>query len=227
MGARAWMAGRLPGATERREQVTAYRAWWDAANEVALTTPGPRWVALGDSAAQGIGASRPERGWVGVVLDRLRAERDPSWQVVNLSVTGARAADLLAQQVPALGALAGPRPALVTCLIGGNDLLRARGDAFLAGLTRLLGTLPEGAVVATMPRGVRENLAQRANALVTDLAAERGLVVADLWARTGPPWKGRYAADQFHPSVLGHIDWADAVAVAIGLSVAHPDRGGA
>lgn len=227
MGAREWMAGRLPGAAERREQVLAYRAWWDIANEVALAATGPRWVALGDSASQGIGASRPERGWVGVVLDRLRVERDPSWQVVNLSVTGARVADVLTHQLPALGALPGPRSALVTCLIGGNDLLRARGDTFLAGLARLLGAVPEGTVVATMPRGVREKLALRANALVTEIAAGRDLAVADLWARTGPPWKGRYGADQFHPSDLGHIDWADAVSAPIGLSVAHADRGGA
>lgn len=227
MGARAWMAGKLPGAAERREQVTAYRAWWDAANEVALAAPGPRWVALGDSASQGIGASRPDRGWVGVVLDRLRAERDPAWQVVNLSVTGARAADVLARQLAGLGTLPGPPPTLVTCLIGGNDLLRARGDTFLTGLARLLDALPETTIVATMPRGVREKLASRGNALVAEVAAARGLVVADLWARTGPPWTGRYAADQFHPNDLGYIDWADAVAAAVGLSVVHPDRGGA
>ena len=31
------------------------------------------YVALGDSAAQGIGASHPDRGYVGLLADRLRA----------------------------------------------------------------------------------------------------------------------------------------------------------
>lgn len=43
------------------------------------------YVALGDSAAQGIGASSPETGYVGVLAARLRASTGRSVEVVNLS----------------------------------------------------------------------------------------------------------------------------------------------
>jgi lysophospholipase L1-like esterase len=191
----------MPGVRRVRRQVEPYAAAWHAANRRALAAAGPLWIALGDSSAQGIGASAPERGYVGLVLAHLRA-RDPSWRVVNLSRSGARLAEVLGRQVPALDRL-GPA-ALVTCSAGVNDLLRPGRR--------------HGAVVASLPRGLREARAARANALLRQEAERRGLTVADVWAHTGPPWGGRYAADHFHPSDLGHADWAAAFAEALGLA---------
>lgn len=212
---RRWVGGRLPGAEVRRRQVVEYAAAWDEIERAARAAGGPRWVVFGDSVSQGVGASRHDRGYVGLVLDRLRAERDPGWVVVNRSVTGARTADVLATQLRVLDEL--DRVDLVTCAIGGNDLLRSRWATHRAALGALLAALPAGAVVATLPRGLREGQARAANTLIEEQAAERSVVVADVWSRTGPPWAGRYAADHFHPSDAGHQDWADAFIAALGL----------
>jgi lysophospholipase L1-like esterase len=39
----------------------------------------------------------------------------------------------------------------------------------------------------------------------------------DAWAHTGPPWQGKYAADDFHPNDTGYGEWCAAFAEAIGL----------
>jgi lysophospholipase L1-like esterase len=40
--------------------------------------------------------------------------------------------------------------------------------------------------------------------------------VADVWAHTGPPYKGFYA-DGFHPNDKGYRQWADAVVEALAV----------
>lgn len=212
---RTWFGSRLPGAIERRLQVATYAQAWAEANARALADGGPLWIALGDSASQGVGASAYDRGWVGQLLARLRAQDDQPWRVVNLSVSGARTRDVLADQVPRLGDLA--PPALVTCAVGGNDLLRTRWRAFETVLRGLVAALPPGAVIATMPRGVNERRARLANEVIVAGATMSHLRVADLWSRTGPPWAGKFSADHFHPSDVGYADWADAFAAPLGL----------
>lgn len=39
--------------------------------------------------------------------------------------------------------------------------------------------------------------------------------VADLWATTGPPWRGQFADDWFHPNDEGYRRWADAMVAAV------------
>ncbi len=207
----------LPGAADRRRQVAEYRSAWEAHNAAGVQRSGPRWVALGDSAAQGVGASAYDRGYVGQLLERLRAV-DPGWQVVNLSVSGARTADVVDGQLPHLAELA--PVALVTCAVGGNDLLRSRTSTHERELRRLLAALPAGAVVATLPQGLRSRRARALNHLIGTEGPRRGLVVAEVWARTGPPWQGKYGSDHFHPNDAGHADWADAFADALGLTTA-------
>jgi len=63
------------------------------------------YVALGDSSAQGIGASRPERGYVGLVAQHVRESTGQPVLVINLSRSGARIDDVLDRQLPALRGL--------------------------------------------------------------------------------------------------------------------------
>lgn len=190
----------LPGSRLRRRQVAAYaRAW----QEHDATVPGPVWAVLGDSTAQGVGASAHGRGYVGLLAAHM-----PELRVRNLSVSGARIGDVVRYQLPQLSAL---EPSLVTCAVGANDLLRTRSvESITAALHELLAGLPPGAVVATLPRGIRERAAERLNDLIWAAAPARGLRVADVWAHTGPPWRGKYARDGFHPSDRGYPDWAAA-----------------
>jgi lysophospholipase L1-like esterase len=102
------------------------------------------YAALGDSAAQGIGASRPDRGYVGVLARRLENTTGRPVEVVNLSRSGARLADVLDAQLPALSALRRV-PDVVTVAIGGNDIVPYDRALFAEQADRLADGLPDGA----------------------------------------------------------------------------------
>ena len=84
------------------------------------------YVALGDSAAQGIGASTSDNGYVGLVADRLRERTGNPVLGVNLSRSGAtvhisysmhgRARDNAGQAAVTIRALATTRGLVVTPL---------------------------------------------------------------------------------------------------------------
>jgi lysophospholipase L1-like esterase len=211
------LVSRLPPFRRSVAQVAAYRVAWDQANAAALAETGPLWLVLGDSAAQGVGARGHDKGYVGVVLDRLRASTGKPWRVVNLSRSGARTREVVDVQWPAgLAALPGPAPELVTAVVGGNDAMRTREQQWRLDIDDLCAALPPGAVVATVARGIFERRVQRVNAHLRATAAARGLRVADLWTFTGAPYKGLYA-DGFHPNDAGYVQWADALSAALGL----------
>ena len=201
----------IPGVRRVSAQIAPYLKLWDDANTLALTATGPLWVVLGDSTAQGIGAPSYDQGYVG----QLRARLGPDWRVLNLSRTGARTADVLETQLPRLEAL-DVEPDLVTVAIGANDLYPTPQDQLLRNLREIIGRLPSQAVIATLPQGMKPQKARAANDLIRAEAPAAGLRVADVWARTGPPWRGKYAADQFHPNAAGYADWAAAFADALG-----------
>ena len=199
-----------------------YAADWEAANGVALGGAGPLWVVLGDSTAQGIGAPSWNEGYVGQLLPALNEGSERQWRVVNLSRSGARAADVVDRQLPALEALPVP-PDLVTCAIGANDIVGRTPEGRLADqLRRIIARLPKGAIIATLPQGLSRERTEAANRVIRDEAPAAGLVVADVWARTGPPWRGKLAQDGFHPGALGYADWAAAFASVLDLALHSP-----
>ncbi len=205
----------LPGLRRIHAQVATYATAWDEANQLALTGSGPLWVVLGDSTAQGIGAPAYEQGYVGQLREMLEKRSGTSWRVLNLSKSGARVADVVAVQLPRLEAL-DDEPELVTCAVGTNDLMaRTPPDRFDDGLRTIIARLPAGSVIATVPQGLRPARAAAVNDLIRSEAPAAGLAVADVWAHTGPPWRGKFAADNFHPGALGYADWARAFAEAL------------
>lgn len=205
------VAGRvLPGVARVQQDVAPYAQAWRADNIAALAGSGPLWVALGDSLTQGIGATAHDRGWVGQVRDRLAAAGRPH-RVVNLAVSGAKTFDVLERQLPVLDAL---QPDLVTLMIGSNDLMRPKNRSALSGrFEAILRRLPRGAVVTTLPNPTR--IAREANALLAGIAAERGLVIAELRDPRTASWRGRLAADHFHPNEDGYAAIADVVGDAV------------
>ncbi len=204
--------GLLPGVRSVHAQVARYAAEWERANEGALTGAGPLWVVLGDSTAQGIGAPSWDEGYVGQLLRALDDGSDRPWRVVNLSRSGARTADVLDRQLPALEVLAPPAD-LVTCAIGANDIVRRTPLPMLVEQLRLvIARLPPRAAIATIPQGLSRERTEAVNRVICEAAPAAGLVVADVWARTGPPWRGKLAADGFHPGAVGYADWAAAFA---------------
>jgi lysophospholipase L1-like esterase len=179
-------------------------------------TGGLLYVALGDSAAQGIGASRPDRGYVGLLAERLRRSTGRPVEVVNLSRSGARINDVVERQLPALTAL-GRAPDLLTVAIGGNDVPAYDRERFAASAAQLVDALPPGAYVADVPywmHGTFERDAQAMADVLTAAARERGLrTVALHEAQREAGWSAmltHFAADWFHPDDRGHRLWADA-----------------
>lgn len=192
------------GVRDVQDQVAPYAAWWEQQNREALAVAGPLWVVLGDSMSQGIGASAPDRGWVGALRDQL------PHRVVNLSVSGGLIRDVIDRQLPALRSL-DVVPDLVTVMIGSNDLFNRRQRHLVeAHAAELVDVLPAGAVVASLPQPRR--VARAFNDAVVDAGQYRLAEFRDPRLRS---WSGRLAADRFHPNDAGYAAMAEIMAEAI------------
>lgn len=209
-------------------QIDPYAAYWDERNDDAVTRVGDDgwWAVLGDSTAQGIGASAPDQGWVGH-LDRSLARARGPMPLVNLSVSGATTADVVAVQLPVLAALTdrlGP-PRTVAVAVGANDVFRSPN---LWRMWRSLGVIsaaiPDGSVLGAVPEASVSVLARLANSMIAGLAGEHGHVVADVPRHYRSPFRGRVAQDSFHPNDRGHLDWARAFTEALAIDLVTPAR---
>jgi acyl-CoA thioesterase I len=234
-GLRAGSFGRwADGVTAMREDCAAFASHWQAHNERVLgqyvaggfgapsagNGTGPLWVVLGDSTAQGLGAPTPDAGYVGQVLQVLRQRSGLPWRVLNLSVSGALIRDVLTSQLPRLPASAD----LVTCGIGVNDILYTGPGKLFGDLRALLAAVPDHTVILDLPlpagcwgligRASRPYVA-RINRTIHEVAAARGLPVAEVSAHFMPPWTGKFAPDCFHPSQDGYRDWTRALLAVI------------
>lgn len=175
------------------------------------------YLALGDSTAQGIGSRSPASSYVGLLAEDLRrAHPGSAVRVVNLSVTGARVADVVRDQLPAVRALLadGARPDLVTLTVGANDAGRTAPAAFRTSVQELLDALPDGTLVADVPDfggGRRLGPARVLAAVVREeVAARPGLRQVRLEEATRRLGWGSYAGDFFHPSDVGYRVYAGA-----------------
>lgn len=194
------------------QPVTA--AWWRERRKVR----GDFWyLALGDSTAQGIGASVPGRSYVGQLTDRIEAELGDPIAVTNLGVSGAPTRLCVRDQLPRAAKLLAKRtPHLVTLAIGANDIAEWDARAFHTNIGTIFDALPSHTIVGELPcfhlpwndRKVRE-----ANRILHTIAADRGLTVVPLYEAT----KRRgvrgilteFAQDAFHPNDRGYEVWAD------------------
>lgn len=203
----------LPGVRAVQAHAEPWADAWHASNRVALETPGRRWVVLGDSMSQGVGASSWDAGWVNQLGAEVARVGHPL-VVVNLSATGARTADVVEQQLPVLRSLPPARgtddPDLVTVLVGSNDLFagRAARRALPDAFGSLVDALPRGAVVATLPQP--RAAARAANRHVRRAADAGALELVDMRTDGPSTWSGRLASDFFHPNDAGYAEIARA-----------------
>ena len=207
----------LPGVALTASQIERYAAYWRALAIDALETgdvegasemPQPVLVAIGDSLTQGIGASEPAAGYVGR-LRRALAGDGGLGPVINLSRSGARIADVVAVQLPALDEVRRQLPvAAVVCTVGSNDLVRSpRLGRAVRDMGELLAAFPDNAIIATVPaRG--SMVAALFNRRLRSMAAANHLAVADVGAAL-TSWRGRQADDRFHPNDAGYDIWTD------------------
>ena len=177
------------------------------------------YVALGDSAALGLGASRPDRGYVGIVAKEIARITGRTVRVRNLAIDGATCAVVLADELHRI-----PKATALVCTldVGANDVWSFDPVRFRDEFDRICAALPAGTIVADLPSFSFLpvwNRVRTANAIVHELVAAHGLVLAPLnetTRRGGPIVAIRNAAgDLFHPNDRGHRVWAEAFLPAV------------
>ncbi|HEY0247609.1 MAG TPA: SGNH/GDSL hydrolase family protein [Gryllotalpicola sp.] len=198
------------------DNIPVHSAYWRARREM----PGElSYVAIGDSAAQGIGASRPARSYVGVIAKRLEQLSHQRVRVTNLGISGATVSTALEKELPRFQRLT---PDIVTVAIGANDIANWDPHRFGEQIDALFAQLPKHAIVADLPSFYflpGERKAQQGNRLLRAAAARHGLRVVDLhdaMKREGMIGVAtQFAGDLFHPNDRGYVVWANAFDAAV------------
>ena len=177
------------------------------------------YTAVGDSAAQGIGASRPAHAYVGFLAKHIEAATGAPVRVANLATSGATVRIAIDSQLPALAQL---NPDVLTVCIGANDMANFDASRFASDIEELFAALPSHAIVADLPSFYflpRQKHVRIANRIVRDAAARHHLTVAPLHARTHAPglWAvlTQFSGDLFHPNDRGYRVWAAAFEDAV------------
>lgn len=210
------LAARIhPGIATTVEQIEPFAQRWDNQNVESykrLTSgvePLKVWLILGDSICQGIGADIFEHGWVQQVERRLNTS-DNGWVLLNFSMSGGRYNDVTKLQIPAFEKL-GITADLVTCVVGGNDLMwrvnsrSVRSDAQL--LAEKLGVYAHTStltVAATAPEiSSRSSRSSRVNEIFEEAAAPyTNFDLVDIWQWTET--ESGICRDHIHPSTSGY-----------------------
>ena len=223
LGVLAWarirkMQERLEGNRVRiSETLPIHSKWW---RDVAKEEGDLLYVAIGDSAAQGVGASAPKNSYVGVIADHIAATTGRSVRTVNLSVSGATVALAVADQLPRFAEL---EPDVVTVAIGANDIAHFDAAKFEEGIRKVFAELPDDAIVADLPYFYLPWTERRkvsvGNRILQAAAEERGLTVIPLHeAMRRQGLRGaftQFAEDLFHPNDHGYRVWASAFLPAV------------
>ncbi|HUP26675.1 MAG TPA: SGNH/GDSL hydrolase family protein, partial [Candidatus Limnocylindrales bacterium] len=185
-----------------KHDVSAYKKYWEQQATLPSQSNSLIYVALGDSAAQGIGASKPQNGYVGLLGNALSAQTGRPVRIVNLSVTGATVSDLIHNQLPMLRHMDLPPDSVVTVEIGANDMAKFNEIQFKGHIEQLFSQLPPHTVVADIPyfgggrvKG-REQNALLASDIIAEAAGRYRLRLAPLHTTTKAGDSiGTYGAD--------------------------------
>jgi lysophospholipase L1-like esterase len=220
VGARAGVKGQRAAAQRVVDMLPIHADWW---RERQQHEGQLLYVAIGDSAAQGVGATAPGRGYVGLLARRIRHRSHMSVRVVNLSVSGSTTWGAKRDQLPKLRHYA---PDICTVSIGANDIADFDPDKFERNIRAIYGAVPSHAVVAELPCMFvpdRERKVAVANEIVHRVADEFGLTVAPLHTITKRVGLRRTFfnsyGDLFHPNDRGYEIWASAFEPAVDARV--------
>lgn len=167
------------------------------------------YVALGDSAAQGLGASKPELGYVGLLAKQIAQATGKRVRIVNLSVSGAQIEDVINKQLPELKNY---KPDLLTVEIGANNVTHWNPTLFTKQYNQLAQALPPGTIISNIPyfggRIRRNTQAIVASQIIAQAADTYHLKLVDLQSYTREHQSIRnYSWDLFHPSNRGYRNW--------------------
>jgi acyl-CoA thioesterase I len=189
-----------------------------------------RYLALGDSYTIGTGASSPAHSWPAIIAQRLRQQTGTEVDLDNPAVNGFTTLDLIKHELPLVAQL---KPALVTILIGVNDLVRDRSpDGYRASLVKIYDqvakekahdgrvfavSIPNWSVVPAArefgdPERIRD-LTDTFNDIAREEAERRGfgwidITAAGLSGLGTPDW---IASDGLHPGDNQYAAWAEVI----------------
>jgi acyl-CoA thioesterase-1 len=146
----------------------------------------------------GIGASSPDKGYLGLVRDQLAAYDNQPWQMVNLGQWGDKLSHGIDRQLPALTGIRQPDHVLIC--IGSNDMVWGASLGKLRrGIRAIAEAVPAPAQVCTLigssPRSII------ANKSLIKIASETGHEIVNPWFK----WRGKQASDRFHPNDEGYL----------------------
>jgi len=189
-----------------------------------------RFVAVGDSFAEGVGDVEPRcpngvRGWADRVAEVL-ARRDAEFRYANLALRGRLMPAIIEEQLePALAM----RPDLVAICAGANDLIRPTVDidALIEQYDGAIGRLQDaGATVVSFTAydtggtpvfgALRGRLAIY-NELLREVVDRRGIVLVDFWRMHEYTERRMWEFDRMHLSAAGHQRMAIGVLDALGI----------
>lgn len=206
-----WLGPLSAGVRATDEQIRGHAAHWAAAAGGAFASPSLL-VAFGDSLSQGVGAQDPADGYVARLAHLIAETTGTAPGVLNLSRSGARIRDVRDQQLPTFASIVDDLTAtttVVVCTVGSNDLMRGALPHRVADeLVALVGDLPDGTIVATLPEAGSMS-GRIVNRRLRTAAAATSLDLADVGAAL-QRWRGLAAGDRFHPNAEGYGVWFDA-----------------
>ena len=195
--------------TEIEAQREPWAQFWDEHNATALSAQGPLWVALGDSMAQGIGATAPENGFLHRVVDLLSERTGEPWRVINLAMTGARIEHVVEDELPLLHDRQ-LDPIVSTCMIGFNDFIGGtRADKIESDARRLVQDLPNGTLVGRVSTSRFTKRATVLRDVFAEAEAAGKITVFDPWQ--WPDASEIWARDRIHLNDVGYRHLGDAV----------------
>ena len=208
--------------------VKGYKTYWE--EQIAKpATPGDFiYLALGDSVAQGIGASSPQKSYVGQIAQHIEKTTGRKVHIINISVTGAIASEVVTNQLPRIKNL---KPDLVTLDIGANDINKKIPAAeFENNFRIILAAIPtKKTIVADLPtfeRGPKQETLIAINNMIHPIIAEYGFKLSpiyDFTSATIHDWT-TYAADFFHPSDKGYRNWYNAFATKLDSTINNQNK---
>lgn len=193
--------------------INAYKNYWE---DLVISTQSnnKKYIALGDSAAQGVGAGTVNNSYVSLITEFLENKYNSKLHIINLSVSGAKVLDVISNQLPLLEKIDIDSNTFITLDIGGNDMEHHDDIKFSEQIDRLFALLPKQTIVADIAyfgggrKSYLEPNVQNANKIIHEKALKHGLKIADLYKITKQKNSVfNNSADFFHPNNRGYRNW--------------------
>lgn len=189
------------------------------------------YVALGDSTAEGMGATRHSRAYTSIVFSSLKS-RYRTAKYHNIARSGAVLTDVVSTQLPKALEI---KPSLITISIGANDIIRRtsisefESNLFLllktlqqkTDATIVISTIPDLSLTPAVPKLLKKYSQYKAgklNNVILQVGKATNTITVDLFEDSRSVLEAfpeAIASDGFHPSDFGYAIWANTILVTL------------